>query len=116
MSLHETAAMTGVGETRYQRGATRPSTSLQLEAALAAIADAGLTPRQIDGIIPIGITGAPAEELATNLGVEELRFSALTPMGGASSIAAIQCALAPGATSPPAPRRARASTRCRSST
>jgi acetyl-CoA acetyltransferase len=94
MSLRDTAAMTGVGETRYQRGATRPSTSLQLEAALAAIADAGLTPREIDGIIPIGITGAPAEELATNLGVEELRFSALTPMGGASSIAAIQCAAA----------------------
>ncbi len=94
MSLRDTAAMTGVGETRYQRGATRPSTALQLEAALAAIADAGLRPRDIDGIIPIGITGAPAEELATNLGVEELRFSALTPMGGASSIAAIQCAAA----------------------
>jgi acetyl-CoA acetyltransferase len=94
MSLRDRVAVTGIGETRYQRGATRASTALQLEAALAAIADAGLTPRQIDGIIPIGITGAPAEELATNLGVEELRYSALTPMGGASSIAAIQTAAA----------------------
>jgi acetyl-CoA acetyltransferase len=94
MSLREKVAVTGIGETRYQRGATRNSTGLQLEAALSAIADAGLTPREIDGIIPIGITGAPAEEIATNLGVDELRYSAMTPMGGASSIAAIQTAAA----------------------
>ena len=94
MSLRDKVAVTGIGETVYRRGATRSSTELQLEAALLAIADAGLTPREIDGIIPIGITGAPAEELATNLGVAELRYSALTPMGGASSIAAIQTAAA----------------------
>ena len=94
MIISDKVAVTGIGETAYRRGATRSSTELQLEAALKAIADAGLSPRQIDGIIPIGITGAPAEELATNLGVEELRYSALTPMGGASSIAAIQTAAA----------------------
>lgn len=94
MSLSDRVAVTGIGETRYQRGATRGSTALQLEAALLAIADAGLAPREIDGIIPIGITGAPAEEIATNLGVAELRYSALTPMGGASAIAAIQTAAA----------------------
>lgn len=94
MSLRDTVAVTGIGETRYQRGMTENSTALQLRAAVAAIRDAGLHPREVDGIIPIGITGAPAEELATNLGVGELRFSALTPMGGASSIAAIQCAAA----------------------
>jgi acetyl-CoA acetyltransferase len=94
MSLRDKAAVIGIGETAYQRGAPQPSTALQLQAALAAIADSGLTPRDIDGIIPIGITGAPAEELATNLGVTELRYSALTPMGGASSIAAIQTAAA----------------------
>jgi len=94
VTISDKVAVTGIGETAYRRGAARSSTELQLEAALKAIADAGLTPRQIDGIIPIGITGAPAEELATNLGVEELRYSALTPMGGASSIAAIQTAAA----------------------
>lgn len=94
MSLRDRVAVTGIGETPYQRGATAAATALQLQAALAAIADAGLAPREIDGIIPIGVTGAPAEELATNLGVEDLRYSALTPMGGASSIAAIQTAAA----------------------
>jgi acetyl-CoA acetyltransferase len=94
MSLRDKVAVTGIGETLYQRGSTRSSTELQLRAGLTAIADAGLTPREIDGIIPIGITGASAEEIATNLGLEELRYSALTPMGGASSIAAIQTAAA----------------------
>jgi acetyl-CoA acetyltransferase len=94
MSLKDKVAVSGIGETRYQRGASRSATGLQLEAALLAIADAGLVPREIDGIIPIGIAGAPAEELATNLGVAEMRYSALTPMGGASSIAAIQTAAA----------------------
>jgi len=59
VTISDKVAVTGIGETAYRRGATRSSTELQLEAALKAIADAGLSPRQIDGIIPIGITGAP---------------------------------------------------------
>ena len=94
MSLREKAAITGVGETAYVRGSGKSAFQLQVEASLAAIADAGLTPKDIDGLIPIGITGAPAEEFVTNFGIEDLRFSALTPMGGASSIAAVQCAAA----------------------
>jgi acetyl-CoA acetyltransferase len=94
MSLREKAAVTGIGETAYLRGSGKSAFQLQVEASLTAIKDAGLTPRDIDGIIPIGITGAPAEEFVTNFGIADLRFSALTPMGGASSIAAIQCAAA----------------------
>ena len=94
MTLREKAAITGIGETAYVRGSGKSAFQLQIEASLTAIADAGLTPKDIDGIIPIGITGAPAEEFVTNFGIEDLRFSALTPMGGASSIAAVQCAAA----------------------
>ena len=94
MSLREKAAITGVGETAYLRGSGKSAFQLQVEASLTAIADAGLTPKDIDGIIPIGITGAPAEEFVTSFGIPDLRFSALTPLGGASSIAAVQCAAA----------------------
>jgi acetyl-CoA acetyltransferase len=94
MSLREKAAITGVGETAYVRGSGKSAFQLQIEASLSAIADAGLTPKDIDGVIPIGITGAPAEDFVTNFGLEDLRFSALTPMGGASSVAAVQCAAA----------------------
>jgi acetyl-CoA acetyltransferase len=94
MSLREKAAITGIGETAYVRGSGKSAFQLQIEASLAAIADAGLTPKDIDGLVPIGITGAPAEEFVTNFGIPDLRFSALTPLGGASSIAAVQCAAA----------------------
>ncbi len=55
-----------------------------MQASLAAIADAGLTPRDIDGIIPYGTSGVVAEDFVTNFGIPDLRFSATTPMGGAS--------------------------------
>ena len=93
MSLHEAGAITGVGVTQYMRGTDRTALSLQLEASLNAIADAGLKPSDIDGLIPYG-TGAVAEDFITNFGIQDLRFSAVTPMGGASAVASIQCALA----------------------
>lgn len=93
MSLREAGAVTGVGETSYMRGTDRSSLSLQLEASLNAIKDAGLKPSDIDGLIPYG-HGAVAEDFITNFGIKDLRFSATTPMGGASAVASIQCALA----------------------
>ncbi|HET6233753.1 MAG TPA: hypothetical protein VFE41_02135, partial [Acetobacteraceae bacterium] len=93
MSLFEKGAITGVGETAYMRGTGRTPLSLQLEASLNAIADAGLSPRDIDGVIPYG-TSAVAEDFVTNFAIPDLRFSATTPMGGASAVAAIQCAVA----------------------
>src|SRR6201986_5003056 len=92
-SLREAGAVTGVGETKYFRGTDRSALSLQLEASLNAIRDAGLKPSDIDGLIPYGL-GAVAEDFITNFGIEDLRFSATTPMGGASAVASIQCALA----------------------
>ena len=94
MSLNGKGAITGIGETAYLRASPKSAFALQIEASLTAIADAGLDPKDIDGIIPIGITGAPAEAFVTNFGIPDLRFSALTPMGGASGIAAVQCAIA----------------------
>jgi acetyl-CoA acetyltransferase len=93
MSLREKVAVTGVGETAYMRGTDRTVLSLQLEASLRAIEDAGLTPKDIDGLIPYGM-GVVAEDLVTNFGIPDLRFSATTPMGGATAVASIQCAAA----------------------
>ena len=93
MSLREAGAVTGVGQTQFMRGTDRTALSLQLEASLNAIADAGLKPTDIDGLIPYG-AGAVAEDFVTNFGIKDLRFSATTPMGGASAVASIQCALA----------------------
>ena len=94
MSLSRAAAIAGIGETEYVRRSSRTADELQFAASLSAIDDAGLDPGDIDGVIPVGITGAPAEEYVTNLGLRDLRFSALIPHGGASGIGALQCAAA----------------------
>src|SRR5215510_9758102 len=94
MSLKDKGAITGVGETAYSSNSGQSVLALQMRAALAAIADAGLTPKDIDGIIPYGASGVVAEDFVTNFGIPDLRFSATTPMGGASCVAAVQCAVA----------------------
>ena len=96
MTLRDKVVVSGVGETRYVQapGSGKTPIALQMEAALAAVADAGLSPRDIDGIIPFAIPPLVAEDFVTNFGIEDLSFSALTPLGGASAVAALQCAAA----------------------
>jgi acetyl-CoA acetyltransferase len=94
MSIHMTTAITGIGETRYSKNSGTSVAGLYLEASLIAIRDAGLDPKDIDGIIPYSNSPVVAEELVTNFGIPDLRFSATTPLGGASPVAALQCASA----------------------
>ena len=92
-SLMDKCAVTGVGETVYSKNSGKSVVALQMEASLKAIADAGLKPSDIDGVIPYGNLDVVAEEFVTNLGIQDLRFSATTPLGGASCVAAIQAAV-----------------------
>ena len=94
MSLKDKACVSGVGETVYERGSTKTAFELQIASSLLAIKDAGLSPRDIDGIIPIGIVSGTAEDFIDNFGIPDLRFSALIPHGGASPAIALQTATA----------------------
>ncbi len=64
---------------------------MQIQASLRAIEDAGLTGKQIDGLLPFPNLGT-AEELAASLGIEDLRYTATIHMGGAQPVAALQSA------------------------
>ena len=98
MTLRDKSCVTGIGETAYMRGSTKTAFELQIESSLKAIFDAGLTPKDIDGVIPIGIVSGTADDFIENFGIPDLRFSALIPHGGASPVMALQCAAAAVAT------------------
>ena len=91
-SLKDQSCITGIGETAYTRGTDKKEFSLMLEASMNAIADAGLKPHDIDGIIPPPTPFATAEHFAANLGIEDMRYAATVHMGGASSVTALQSA------------------------
>lgn len=91
-ALRDKAAISGIGETAYTRGTTKSGLALQLEASLKAIDDAGLGPRDIDGVIPYFPGGGIAEDFIANLGLPDLALSAFVPMGGATCVAALQMA------------------------
>jgi acetyl-CoA acetyltransferase len=94
MSLKDKACVTGIGETTYMRGSTQTAFELQLASSLKAIADAGLKPTDIDGVIPVGIVSGTADDFIENFGIPDLRFSAVIPHGGASPVMALQAAAA----------------------
>lgn len=93
--MKDQACIVGVGETPFVRkpGSGMSMLALQLHAAKRAIEDAGLTNKQIDGLMPFPGLGT-AEEFAANLGIENLRFAATVNMGGAAPVASLRTATA----------------------
>ena len=91
MSLSGSCAIVGIGETDYIRGADKTPAELILDASAEAIADAGLTPADIQGVLPPNayITN---EEIAAHLAIPEVNYSVTVNMGGASPTASLQSA------------------------
>ncbi|MBE0415431.1 MAG: transporter [Dehalococcoidia bacterium] len=90
-TLRDKAAIVGIGETEYSKNSRMSNLALLLQAATRAIEDAGLTPKDIDVVIP-AMHVIPFEELAVNLGIEDLKYAVTTHMGGASAVASLESA------------------------
>ena len=83
------AVVEGVGETEYSKRSGRTVTRLALEAVLAACRDAGLDPREVDGIVTYPYS-VRAEDIVANLGLPRLSWSITVAMGGASAVSALR--------------------------
>ena len=93
--LKDKCAIVGVGETQYTRDSGRTELSLAVEASKNAIADAGLSPEDIDGMLKFTVDSTSQGELAACLGIPYLRFyGELGPLGGAACGLVLQAALA----------------------
>ena len=90
MSLSGACAIAGIGNTAYTRGTDKTTLELHLEAALAALGDAGLTAADVDGVLPSASAGRTAEDFISNLGLRGVGFAPTAHMGGASLISSLQ--------------------------
>jgi acetyl-CoA acetyltransferase len=91
--IKDEACIVGVGETDFCRkpGSGMSELGLQLRASAKALEDAGLEGKEIDGILAFPNVGK-SEELAANLGSDNLRFAATIHMGGAAPVASLRMA------------------------
>ena len=108
-SMKRQACIVVIGNTSFRRGPTLDGTTLtiQLQAAQAAIQDAGLRSSQIDAVCPY-VSLSIAEEYAVHLGIRDLRYQSTAHVGGAcpgaslaNAVMAVTCgqadyALVPG--------------------
>ena len=79
-------AIVGLGHTKYTRpGASgRTALSLALEAAINACADAGISPRDIDGFVTYSAESSDTYTMAQSLGIPNVRFMDRYSGGGES--------------------------------
>lgn len=80
--LSDKTAIVGIGHTEYSRDSGRSELTLACEAISAAIADAGLTPADIDGITKFTMDNNDPVDIARNLGIPELRYAGEVNYGG----------------------------------
>ncbi len=85
------ACIAGVGSTEFSRDSGRSVNRLAAEAISAALADAGVEPHEVDGLIPFN-GGPSAEDVMGMFGLVNIGFTAVPHMGGAGSVAALRLA------------------------
>ena len=79
------AAIVGAGSTEFSQQAGRSETRLATEAILGALADAGLSVADVDGLVSYTIDPVEETELVRGLGIPQIRWSSRVPYGGGGS-------------------------------
>jgi acetyl-CoA acetyltransferase len=96
VTLKDKAAVVGVGSSQYyKRGQSLPQTNMELvgKAILAALDDAGLTVRDVDGF-GLYSFGLDTSLVAQTLGIPEVRFSGMLTGGGGGAAGSVGLAAA----------------------
>src|SRR5690606_17223840 len=97
--MTEAAAIIGVGESDYSWASGKTEIEMALNAIRQAIADAGLSPADVDGLLRFSFDNVQPYSIAEALGIQELRLSLDSASGAASAatvLAAAQAAINAG--------------------
>jgi acetyl-CoA acetyltransferase len=84
------AAIAGIGATEFSKNSGRSELRLAVEAIISALADAGLTAADVDGLVTFTMDGNAETAVARELGVGELRFFSQIGYGGGAACATVQ--------------------------
>ncbi|HYZ57242.1 MAG TPA: lipid-transfer protein [Streptosporangiaceae bacterium] len=84
-----TAAIAGIGATEFSKNSGRSELQLAAEAAAAALADAGLSPSAVDGLVTFTMDSNAEIAVARELGLGELRFFSQIGYGGGAACATV---------------------------
>ena len=85
MSLRGRAAVAGIGATEFSKESGRSELQLSVEAVRAALADAGLRPADVDGLVTFTMDSSSEIAVARELGIPELRFFSRVNYGGGAA-------------------------------
>ncbi|WP_248964125.1 lipid-transfer protein [Sphaerisporangium perillae] len=88
--LSGAAAIAGIGATEFSKDSGRSELRLACEAVLAAVADAGLKPSDVDGMVTFTADTSSEIHIARNTGIGELTFFSRIPHGGGAACGTIQ--------------------------
>jgi len=83
------AAIAGIGATEFSKNSGRSELRLAVEAALAALEDAGIDPAEVDGMSTYTMDNNPEIELFRNIGGRDLKFFSRIHYGGGAACAPI---------------------------
>ena len=84
-SIRDKAAVAGIGQTRFGKALGLSEYEMAVEAIWNACDDAGISPRQIDGLVRYDMEQIDEEQILAALGNPLLRFFAGTAWGGGGS-------------------------------
>jgi acetyl-CoA acetyltransferase len=88
--LSGVAAIAGIGATEFSKESGRSELQLSAEATLSALADAGLRPGDVDGLVTFSMDNSSEIALARELGMGDLRFFSRINYGGGAACATVQ--------------------------
>ena len=82
LSIRDRAAIVGIGHTAYTKGSGVTEHRQAVDAIQAALDDAGLTAKDVDGLARFDIENVNELALLYSMGIPHLRFFAGVPSGG----------------------------------
>jgi acetyl-CoA acetyltransferase len=85
----DAAAIVGLGHTEFSKDIGRPERTVALEAIKMALDDAGLSPKDVDGLVKFSLENTMEVEIVRNMGIPNLAFFDDVAYGGGAGCGAV---------------------------